>query len=412
MTGIHGPTRGGRPVTDGSLRVLVAHPGAELFGSDRMVLESVAGFVEAGFDVVVTTPQDGPLLDRIRRLGGTIERCPTPVLRKSLLRPLGLLRLAGECLRGLIAGLRLLGRTRPDVLYVSTLTIPLWTLIGKVTRTPVVCHVHEAESAAPRWMRRLLSAPLLLTDRIIANSGFSAGVFGSVFPRLGDRTSVVYNGIAGPGSPAATRADLNGGLKLVYVGRLSERKGVDVAISALSLLKTRGIPARLDIVGSVFEGNEGYERSLREATRAKGLGDAVRFVGFVRDVWSAYAECDVAVVPSRQDEPFGNTAVEALLGARPVIVSDTSGLREASAGYGSALRVAPGDPQALAQALERVAVEWHRFRHAAQLDRVLAGRRHSPVHYRSRVAAIVGSVSRREVVSAQAVVLSHRLEGE
>jgi glycosyltransferase involved in cell wall biosynthesis len=406
------PTRQRRLDSDRPLRVLVAHPGAELFGSDRMLLESVTGFVEAGGDVVVTTPAHGPLLDRIRRLGGVIEPCPTLVLRKNLLRPVGLLRLLGQSARGLVAGLRLVVRVRPDVVYVSTLTIPLWTVIGKLTRTPVVCHVHEAESTAPRWMKRLLAAPLLLADRIIANSDFSAGVLVSAFSRLAGRTTVVYNGVAGPASPGTARAELSDGLRLAYVGRLSERKGVDVAISALSHLRARGIPARLDIVGSVFAGYEDYERSLRTLARAQGLGDVVRFVGFVPDVWNAYAECDVAVVPSRLDEPFGNTAVEAVLAARPVIVSDTSGLREASDGYDSALRVTAGDPLALAEALERIATDWHRFRHGAQLDRVLAGRRHSPLQYRRRVAAIVDSVEHRGSTSAKRVVLSHQLQGK
>ncbi|WP_026851075.1 glycosyltransferase family 4 protein [Glaciibacter superstes] len=379
-----------RSADDTPIRILVAHPGAELFGSDRMALASIAGFLEAGNDVVVTTPQDGPLPGLVRRLGATFERCQTPVLRKSLLHPVGLLRLAGQSLSGLIAGTRLVSRFRPDVLYVSTLTIPLWAVIGKVTRTPVVCHVHEAESTAPRWMRRALAAGALLAETVIANSEFSADVLRTTFPRLTRRIRVVYNGIDGPDHPGTARTGLTGGLRVAYVGRLSARKGVDVAIAAVALVRAHGSPAQLDIIGSVFEGNEAYEVSLHTLAEAEGIADVVQFVGFIPDVWDAYAGCDVAVVPSRFDEPFGNTAVEALLAARPVIVSDTSGLREAADGYESAQRSAPGDPIDLARALERAIAEWPGLRRAAQGDCELARIRHSPARYQALVAAIVG----------------------
>ena len=49
------------------------------------------------------------------------------------------------------------------------------------------------------------------------------------------------------------------------------------------------------------------------------------------------------VVPSRVGEPFGNTAVEAALAGRPLIVSESSGLVEATHGLPGVHRVKPGD---------------------------------------------------------------------
>ena len=98
-------------------------------------------------------------------------------------------------------------------------------------------------------------------------------------------------------------------------------------------------------------------------------------------VWPFLAESDVVVVPSRLDAPFGNTAVEAVLASRPVIVSNTSGLREAAAGYRSAQFVEPGDAGELADALARVAGRWHHYQSSATLDAAEAGRRHSPERY-------------------------------
>ena len=89
-------------------KVLVAHPSADLFGSDRMMLESVSGFVSEGDDVVVTLPRGGPLVEEIERRGARVRYCPSAVLRRVSVRPLGLVRLIMESGLGLVAGLRLI----------------------------------------------------------------------------------------------------------------------------------------------------------------------------------------------------------------------------------------------------------------------------------------------------------------
>ena len=95
------------------------------------------------------------------------------------------------------------------------------------------------------------------------------------------------------------------------------------------------------------------------------------------------------------DEPFGNTAVEALLAGRPVIASATSGLLEATAGYRTAVTVTPDDAGALADALERTIEAWDVTAPAVAADTAEAERRHSVVGYRQRIAEIVRGAARR-----------------
>ncbi len=64
------------PRPQGPARYLVAHPGAELYGSDRVMLDSVAAFVESGADVVVALPETGPLVERITAAGASVELVP------------------------------------------------------------------------------------------------------------------------------------------------------------------------------------------------------------------------------------------------------------------------------------------------------------------------------------------------
>jgi glycosyltransferase involved in cell wall biosynthesis len=89
------------------------------------------------------------------------------------------------------------------------------------------------------------------------------------------------------------------------------------------------------------------------------------------------------------DEPFGNTAVEAVLAGRPLVASATSGLLEAAAGYAGAQSVTPDRPDLLADAVQRVVADWDRYRELADRDRALAQERHSVRRYRQQIVRIV-----------------------
>lgn len=387
---VHGESDSGPAA--GASSVLVAHPSPDLYGSDRVLIESVRGLVAGGMSVTVTLPAQGPLTAEIEEAGATVVICPTPVIRKSILTPRGFASFSLHLARGIIAGSRLMRTAKPDVIYVNTLTIPLWSVLARAFGKPVLTHVHEAERSAPRIFRFLLSAPLLLSRSVIANSDFSAAVVADSVRGLAARTVVVYNGVAGPPDPEAARTDLAPAVRLLYVGRLSSRKGVDVAVSALGSIVKRGVSASLDVVGAVFPGYEWYELELRDMVDNLGLSEHVTFHGFTPDVWPHLARTDIVLVPSRLDEPFGNTAVEALLAGRPVIVSDTSGLREAAGNYRSAQLVSPGDAGALAEAVERVVDNWPAYRDHAQTDAAAALARHSPQGYGARISAELKAV--------------------
>ena len=368
--------------------LLVVHPGAELYGSDRVLADSVAGLVAAGHPVTVALPGTGPLVPRLAAAGATVVTCRMPVLRKAALTPRGLGTLLADAAAGLPTAVRLVLRARGGV-YVSTVTIPSWVVLGRLLRRRVVCHVHEAERSAPRWARWVLAAPARLASAVVVNSAFSRDVLADSFPALRDRAVVLANSVPGPVDPSPARARLEGPVRLLFVGRLNPRKGPQVAVATLAELVRRGVDARLDLLGAVFPGYEWFEEELRAAVAADGLVDRVRFLGFQEDIWAATADADVVLVPSVVDEPFGNTAVEAVLAARPLVVSATSGLREAAAGYASARAVEPDRPALWADAVQEIVADWPAVRRQAGQDAAIAAQRHDPARYRARLAELV-----------------------
>ncbi len=365
--------------------VLVAHPSPDLYGSDRMLLESIDAIVEAGHRAVVTLPEIGPLLPLIEERGAEVRLCRTPVLRRAYMSPRGLIRLAGDAIGSYRPGMALFKDVRPDVLYLSTLTAPEWLGLAKVARVPSVCHVHEAESAPSRPVRTALASPLLLADGLIVNSRFSEKVLTDVIGRLGRRSTVVYNGVIGPASPRPPRERIDGPVRLLFVGRLSERKGILDAIDTIRELQRRGRPVTLDVAGSIYPGYEHVEEEMRR--RIADLDDpaAVTLHGYVDGVWPLLDETDILLVPSRGDEPFGNTAVEGTLAQRPVIASASSGLLEAVSGAEAARSVPPGRPSEFADAVDELVEHWDEVRLLAISDAARAEERYSPARYRSEI---------------------------
>ncbi|WP_235500860.1 glycosyltransferase [Agreia sp. Leaf244] len=377
-------------------RILVVHPSAELYGSDRVLLESVAGFVERGAEVTVLVGASGPLEGQLRDCGALVQVCPMPVVRKAVLRPKALARFLGESLAAFARGVGLVRRLGPSVVYVSTLTIPVWNAIAYASRVPLVVHVHEAERSAGRLIRTALNAPLRLARLVVLNSVYSQRTVELSYPGVGAKSEIVYNGVVGPQTIEPARAFLDGELRMVYVGRLSSRKGPDVIVEAMARASHRA-EISLTIVGAVYPGYEWFEDQLKLRVRELGLTARVRFEGFQPSGYPYLEDGDIAIVPSTVDEPFGNTAVEAMLAARPAIVSDTSGLREAGAGYESVLFVEPGNPDKLAAAIDRMVAEWSSFRVSARDDAHRAHERHGIETYRAALwasmAAAVPSIS-------------------
>jgi glycosyltransferase involved in cell wall biosynthesis len=356
---------------------LVAHPSPDLYGSDRQLLESVGALAGSDYEVVTVLPCAGPLVDMLRQRGSRVQLMRFPVLRRSLLSVTRIALLLFAMPLILFRIVRQVRRVRPDVVYVNTVTIPWWVIAARLCRRPVVVLVHEAEVNAPRVVRWALAAPLLLASRVLVNSVASRHALLTSVPSLAARTTVLYNGIPdegpadGPGVPG----------RLVLVGRLSPRKGTDVALEAVALLRADGRDVQLDVCGTAYAGYEWFEEQLRVRATRPDLAGAVRFLGYVNPTGPVIAEASVVLVPSRV-EPFGNTAVEGLLAHRPVVASEVQGLAEIIEDGSTGLLVPPGDVEALATAIAKVLDDPDLARRLADAGRADAVRRFSVQSYR------------------------------
>lgn len=344
---------------DQARAIMLVHPGSELYGSDRMFLAAALGYHEAGWSATAVLASPGPLVAALHQAGIKTEIRALSVLRKRLLSPLPLVRFLALFNVEIVKAVAAIRRIKPDLIYQSTITQPQWAIAARLTKTPHIVHVHEAESSARKLTRYILALPLRLATIIVSNSNYTRSVFIQDDPRLDRKITVVYNGVSGPQeSVRSVRLDLDGGVRIIYLGRISPRKGVLEAVRAAGHLDSQGVLKSLTITGSTFPGYEWFRKQLEDEIALLGLEAKIHIRDFTWDTWRTFEEADIVIVPSTQPEPFGNVAVEAVLAGRPVIASAIGGLPEALEGVATSALVPAQDFQALAEAVEAQVKDW------------------------------------------------------
>lgn len=374
------------------MKVLLVNPGADVYGSDLQVLESVRALVAAGHEVRTVVPETGPLVGLLEDAGSTVTVRAFPVVRRAYLSPSGLLRLAAEVARDLHRIRAVITASPVDVVYVNTVTVPWWIAVARAARVPTVVHVHEAEDADPGLVRRAMAAPLLGASVVVFNSATAERAALEVLPRLASRSVVVLNGVPDRDLPPAP-LPADPPLRLGIVGRLSERKSQHIAVEAVDLLRRAGHDVHLEIAGTVYPGNEAYEARLRADVARLGLGSHVTFSGYVSPSSIVFDRSHVALSLSVR-ESLGNVVVEAQLARRPVIASRAGGHLESVVDGVTGVLVPVNDAAAVAAAVSRLASDPDLARRIADAGRGSAVTTFALDRYGRAIEAALASVLR------------------
>lgn len=143
---------------------------------------------------------------------------------------------------------------------------------------------------------------------------------------------------------------LDGGLHLLFVGRLHRQKDLDTVLVAMERSR-KEFPVFLDVIG------DGPERARLEAeVQLLGLSSCVTFHGPTNDVTSFLRRAHALVLPSRA-EGLSNALLEAMAAGRPAIVSDIPGNVSVVDDGVDGFVFSVGDPDHLAELLDRLAVD-------------------------------------------------------
>ena len=352
---------------DGRPRLLVlastfpAHhdDGTPAFVADLAVAQSAA------FETVVVTPRVPESRARESWAGVDVRRyrffprrwedlASGAILENLRSRPSRWLQVPFLFLAGALAVRRPVREIAPDVVHVHWI-IPqgVMALLGARRSTWLVTtqggDLYALTSSVARWVkRRVLRRARAVT---VMNTEMGERVVSLGVPP--ERVRVLSMGVALDRMPAPGPERIPG--RLIFVGRLVEKKGLAHLLEALGHLPA-DLEWSLEVVG------DGPLRADLEE-RAAPLGDRVVFLGqrSSEDLGRRLVRASVAVFPSvraRSGDQDGLpvSLLEALATGTPVVASDLPGLADAVSGGGApaGLVVAPGDVAGLAAALARL----------------------------------------------------------
>jgi glycogen(starch) synthase len=238
--------------------------------------------------------------------------------------------------------------------------LPLAFLAARRRRLPVVVTVHASPAHTirardlrtalvvalggpiERWAQRRAAATIVLTERMAARVAPVAGR---------ERVRVMRRGVdrdafTDPGPDPCPK--LRGRPRVVFLGRLTRSKGVDTLAAAAARLRTPGVQV-------VLVGDGPARAQVEAASRRLGVDGRVHITGFVphHRTPAVLASADLIVLPSVYEE-LGTVLVEALQVGLPAVATDVGGIPEVVEHGRTGLLVKPGDPAALAAAIDAV----------------------------------------------------------
>jgi phosphatidylinositol alpha-mannosyltransferase len=242
-----------------------------------------------------------------------------------------------------------LRRFGPDVVHAHEPLTPstsMWATLG--APVPVVATFH---SGASRSRLYDVTAPVLrrIARRIAIRVAVSKAAAAFAGSRIGGAFEIVPNGVDVTRFSDAVPADLGPGTKLLFVGRLDERKGFPTAVRAFARVAADRPDLRLVVAG------DGPDRAALDGL-APSIRERVMMLGTVPnvDLPPFHTACDLYLGSSVGGESFGVVLVEAMAAGLPVVASDIPGYREVIRDGVDGLLVPPQDPEALSGAVARI----------------------------------------------------------
>jgi phosphatidyl-myo-inositol alpha-mannosyltransferase len=340
------------------MRIAIVSPYSWTYpgGVNRHVEALTEALFERGHEVRVMAPWDP--LDRASRL---MHRAPAEAReRPDYLIPLG--RTVGFGANGAVSNLgifhygvntmrRELRAGGFDVVHVHEPAAPALAWDATSFRgAPVVGTFHAySTKPMPNWIAIGLGARRKFNQlhKRIAVSEAAAWTGKRWF---GGSYTVIPNGVDIDAPPAGPKPPSEE-LRVLFIGRSEERKGLPVLLQAFEGL-VEHVPARLTVIGSTAEDVRRYlaDESVEERIDALGRTDGA-------GLWQNLHAADVLCAPSLAGESFGMVLTEAFAAGTPVIASEIAGYADVVTDGVDGILVPPADPQRLAEELQSLYLE-------------------------------------------------------
>lgn len=249
-------------------------------------------------------------------------------------------------------------RNNVQIIHSNSLKAHIYgSLAGKLARIPVLWHVRDfidtSYLPAPavkgvRWMADIMPSHIVAVSQSVLQQLHlkDAAKAEVLYDGLGEEEMALFE------PPDVASSTRNAAACIGMVGRIGQWKGQHIFLDAAAKVLAAGHDAKFVIIGAPLFGEDDYLRELHAQVERLGIGDYVKFAGFVQNILEVFKQLDVVVHASISSEPFGMVIVEGMAAGKPVIASCGGGVPEIIVDGESGLLFPMGDADALAQKIE------------------------------------------------------------
>jgi glycosyltransferase involved in cell wall biosynthesis len=310
--------------------LFIAHYG-RLYGANKSLFDLIDGLQNYDINIFVILPETGDLSRELDRRNIQYKILPVPLWVTAFdFSPFYKISVLLQLLGSLKDYIQFVNQGNIDIIYTNSSVTPIGRLIALLTKRPHIWHIREfldldysLRFIFPKSMALKL---IKSSNAVICNS---MAVKYHFFTNNSHDISVIYNGIASKKEFDCLQHNNNNRkstkiFTFCIIGQIYSKKGQDIAITAISEIRKRGIPCRLIIAG---DGSKGYVDYCKNLVHQFNLEDDVIFTGYISDPYNIYFSSDCLLMCSEY-EAMGRVTVEAMSASLPVIGKNSGGTPE------------------------------------------------------------------------------------
>lgn len=341
------------------INILFIHQSADLYGSDKTLLQLLTYIDRKKFNPIVIIPLDGPLKEELEKIN--IEVYITPVLKlyRNIVTLKNSIKFFSEYKKAINFLDELNRKHQFDIVYSNTLAVSLGMIYAKKRKIKHVWHVHEI-IVHPKIIATIF--PKLLNkyaDSIVCNSEATQHNLIEREPQIKAKSIVIHNGVEPKTEFQNTFSKSDFGfnsedLIITLIGRINRLKGHKLLLNSFINNFADQKNIKLLFVGSPVLGQENHLHEVEEIIKTNNLTEKVKILPFTKNLNSIWQITDIAVIPSTEAESFGLVAVEAMIAKKPVIGSNHGGLTEIIINNETGILVEPNNESELTTAIQQL----------------------------------------------------------
>ncbi len=306
-------------------KILIAHSSNDLYGSSKVLLTTIQILINAGYDIHLFLPNNGPISKKDIIKKTKIKIINLGIFRKKYFNLFGLINRLFYIIKSTLYISRYLNKNNIDLIYINTSTVISPAIAGKFNKKPVIYHIHEIPNSSIVYSKFLSSFLNYFSSKIIVVS-IAVKNFWIRNNLNKKKISLIYNGFKFKINKKEDR--ISNKIVFTKIGRIIPYKGHLFLIDLFEKITKTRPNIELRIVGDSLNSYDSYLKFLKKIIEKKRLNNKVKFLGFVDDVSLILKSSNFLIHSNIEEDPLPTVIFEAICNNTPVIASNKGGAKE------------------------------------------------------------------------------------